>query len=174
MHKILHKVLHRILCAKALLKPSEPMATSGALDDARNRPNKIVRRFALAYKFRASARIHAQKISKHALQCKSAAEKRAPCMPNADRAMLGSVRRGPDFVSAQFAKRAWGYAEPIAWLRRTHCMATQNPLHGYAEPIDNLNISFCRIRFRKSKISPRMKATADIQIIEVAAPRDSL
>lgn len=105
---------------KAPLKPSEPMATSGALDDARNRPNKIALRFALAYKFCASTRIRAQKISKHALQCKGAAEKRVPRISDADRAVFGSVHRGLDFVSAQFAKRAWGYAEPIAWLRRTY------------------------------------------------------
>ena len=65
---------------------------------------------------------------------------------------FGAPRPAFCFGVAQFAKRALGYAELIG----------------------NLNISFCRIRFRKSKISPRMKATADIQIIEVAAPRDSL
>ena len=93
------------------MKPSEPMKTSGDLNGAQNKPNKIALRFALAYKFRVSARIHAQKTSKHALQCKGAAEERVPRISDADRAVFGS---------AQFAKRAWGYAEPIAWLRRTH------------------------------------------------------
>lgn len=49
------------------MKPSEPMKTSGDLNGAQNKPNKIALRFALAYKFCASTRIHAQKISKHAL-----------------------------------------------------------------------------------------------------------
>ena len=84
-----------------------------------------------------------------------------PHIPDADRAVFGSARRGQDFGSVRRSLQS----------RRG---ATQNPLHGYAEPIDNLNISFYRIRFRKSKISPRMKATADIQIIEVAAPHDGL
>lgn len=90
------------------------MTTSGDLDDARNRPNKIVLQFALAYKFRLRTHTRTKNFKARAA-IKGAAEKRVPRISDADRAMLGS---------AQFAKRAWGYAEPIAWLRRTHCMAT--------------------------------------------------
>ena len=51
----------------------------------------------------ASAR---NEISRQARQCKGAAEKRVSCILDADRAVFGSARRGQDFVSAQFAKRA--------------------------------------------------------------------
>ena len=43
------------------MKPSEPMTTSGDLNGARNRPNKIVLQFALAYKFRLCTHMHAIK-----------------------------------------------------------------------------------------------------------------
>ncbi len=175
MHKILHKVLRGILCAKALLRPSEPMTTSGTLDDARNRPNKSAPRFALAYKFRLCTHMHAIKFQGRRGNTKPSlrSRRRVFRIPIGPRSVWRAAVQ-ISFRCGAVCKAGVGYVEPIAWLRRTHCMATQNPLHGYAEPIDNLNISFCRIRFQKSKISPCMKATAGIQIIEIAAPRDDL
>ena len=48
------------------MKPSEPMKTSGDLNGAQNKPNKIALRFALAYEFRLHTHTRT-KNSKHAL-----------------------------------------------------------------------------------------------------------
>lgn len=102
MRKILHKILCRILCVQSPpIKLPELIAISGDLDGLRNRPNKITPGSRSRTNSEPPHAYAHNKISKYARQCKGAAEKRASCMPDADRAVFGSARRGPHFVSVR-------------------------------------------------------------------------
>ena len=105
--------------SKALLKPSEPMATSGTLDDARNRPNKIVPRFALAYEFRLRTHTRTKNFKARATmqrRRREAGAVYAEC--RSGHARFGAPR--PRFCFGAVCKAG-------VRLHRTHCMATQNP-----------------------------------------------
>ena len=93
---------------KPPIKLPEPIAISGDLDGARNRPNKIVPRFALAYKFRLRTHTRTKNFKARAAMQRRRREAGAAYFGRrSSHARFGAPRPGFWFGAAQFAKRAW-------------------------------------------------------------------